>query len=237
MEGTPLFRILALATVVAAVLFSTQSASAQTTSPAAPEITSTIPNPDGGSFPIGRNDQPIEVSVFEDQFSYTIPHVFVITNTNDFTVYDLSYAVGCSSGPVGEDPPDCSTYVSGDPTDKVTGDTVAPALGDYACPASWTRGSDTTPTSLGANASCTVLVTLDLPDELDYGDFGISAVTLQAAYWEGPSSSPTESDPGDLTFDVQVKDAPPTPEPGSLLLLGTGMLGLAGVVRRKLGRG
>ncbi|MGD0788256.1 MAG: PEP-CTERM sorting domain-containing protein [Terracidiphilus sp.] len=230
MKGTLFFRVLTVATISIAFLFATQQASAAPIT--APEITSTIPVPDGGSFPLGRNDKPIEVSVFEDQFSYTIPHVFVITNTNDFTVYDLSYAVGCSSGDV--DPPDCATYVSGDPTDIVTGDTVARAPGDYACPASWTPGSETT--SLGANAFCTVVVTLDLPDELDYGDFGISAVTLQAAYWEGPSSSPTQSSPGDLTFDVQVKDAP-TPEPGSLLLLGTGMLGLAALVHRKLGRG
>src|ERR1035441_4229457 len=207
MKGTLLFRAVALAGLASAALFVAQSASAATI--AAPKITSSIPD---GEFPVGRNDRPVEVSVFEDQFQYTIAHVFVIRNTNNFTVYDLSYAVGCSYGDV--PPPDCAPYVSGDPTDVVTGDSVAPAPGDYACPASWTPGSGTT--SLGPRAFCTVVITLSLPNELDYGDAGISAVTLQAAYWVGPASSPTRSDPGDFTFDVQVKDAP-VPEPGSLL--------------------
>ena len=38
----------------------------------------------------------------------------------------------------------------------------------------------------------------------------------------------------DLTFGAQVND---TPEPGSLILLGTGLLGMAGMLRRKLRRG
>jgi hypothetical protein len=38
----------------------------------------------------------------------------------------------------------------------------------------------------------------------------------------------------DITFDAQVND---TPEPGSLLLFGTGLLGMAGLLRHKLRRG
>jgi hypothetical protein len=38
----------------------------------------------------------------------------------------------------------------------------------------------------------------------------------------------------DVTFDAQVND---TPEPGSLLLFGTGLLGMAGLLRHKLRRG
>ena len=37
-----------------------------------------------------------------------------------------------------------------------------------------------------------------------------------------------------VTFDAQVNDAP---EPSSLLLFGSGLVGLAGMLRRKLGRG
>ena len=48
------------------------------------------------------------------------------------------------------------------------------------------------------------------------------------AYWTGPLAT---------AFDVNILGAtqiPQTPEPGTLLLLGSGVVGLAGVVRRKL---
>jgi len=38
------------------------------------------------------------------------------------------------------------------------------------------------------------------------------------------------------TFDLSAFDMARTPEPGSLILLGSGALGLAGILRRKLGR-
>jgi PEP-CTERM motif len=44
--------------------------------------------------------------------------------------------------------------------------------------------------------------------------------------------TPDSNSSGSETYDVTV-----TPEPGSLTLLGTGMLGLAGLIRRKLQRG
>jgi hypothetical protein len=176
---------------------------------------------------------PVEVSVFEDQASYTITQAFTITNPNpastranpDPKADNLTYAVGCSVE--GVPTSNCSNFLYGDSTDYVTGDSVAPG-GSNPCAASGSGAS------LAAGASCTVIVTLDLPNELDYGDFGISAVTLQAAYTENVEEASRQK--GDLEFGVLVKDAS-TPEPGSLLLLGTGMLGLAGVVRRKLSRG
>jgi hypothetical protein len=58
---------------------------------------------------------------------------------------------------------------------------------------------------------------LSLPD-FDYGTFLVF-----------PTGSHTE----DLSIKV-LSTAAPTPEPSSLALLGTGVLGLAGVVRRKL---
>jgi hypothetical protein len=41
--------------------------------------------------------------------------------------------------------------------------------------------------------------------------------------------------PSDLAFDLFTTQNVGTPEPGSLMLLGTGVMGIAAALRRKLG--
>jgi hypothetical protein len=97
------------------------------------------------------------------------------------------------------------------------------------------------------NKSCTVELALTVSGEAPTSshpaavgvsiiDITIGAVSLgEVAELEGEDSD-SNLLTGTGQFAVEV-DYAATPEPGSLLLLGTGMLGLAGVVRRKLSRG
>lgn len=100
-------------------------------------------------------------------------------------------------------------------------------------------------TQLSATSSDTVTISwlpIDLSGIND-GDFGLwqGTFVVDFTFYGYPNGYPGPGYPTaypdtyyeDVTFDAQVND---TPEPGSLLLFGTGLLGMAGVLRRKLCR-
>jgi PEP-CTERM motif len=64
------------------------------------------------------------------------------------------------------------------------------------------------------------------------GGYQISLVLQNTVPFGGGSVSWLDGGTTDLTYDV----ASPVPEPGSLMLLGSGAIGLAGMLRRKLGK-
>ena len=96
--------------------------------------------------------------------------------------------------------------------------------------------------TLAGGASCEVDLVLTVTRNTGASaSLGDNATTITADADETASPFTHLTDKTTSSFDTQVKnDGPvpsPAPEPSSLLLLGTGMLGLAGVLRRQLGRG
>ena len=206
MNGTLLFRTVVLASLASAALFVAQSASASKIS---------VTDPAGFS-------SPVTVTTW-DTGSITIDG-FEVTNTTD-----PANETSKNNQSVNIDADDI--FVSwGDhdnnPNDKVTGVTVSGGSCDVA---------SSTPLNVTVGNFCTIDLTIDYVAGPPYkghpNPFGSNQIVLTV-----DATNAYNGNAADDTLKFRTRVDYVTPEPGSLLLFGTGMLGLAGLVRRKLSR-
>jgi hypothetical protein len=212
MKGTLLFRAAALAGLASAALFLAQSASADT-------------------IDVHHYTTPIVIS--SSAGTVDIVNVYV-ENKSDHV--DTITSIGGGTNEL------TWTNDGGNPYDVVDSVTIIPdTLTSDGCSVGEQLAAD------GGTCDIEMAITVsgqpkvkhatDGTEDL-YGDNEVY-IEVDATYVGGTVNKPkTLPVSGTATFNARVDyDGPvATPEPGSLLLLGTGMLGLAGVVRRRLRR-
>ena len=75
---------------------------------------------------------------------------------------------------------------------------------------------------------------VSVPGNNTYFDVNSGGVTTRVFCYSGIACNPGNPSPGYGLVTTFVTGTAPTPEPGSILLLGSGVLGLAGMLRRKM---